>query len=635
MRTVNAHIILPNFNRKIRERNQSRNPKDMHDRNNLNLKERLELLEGMKLVRTLKLQNKSLENLPSSRSSQFGQLSTTVNAGPSDLNVPSGTASRHGSDNGDDSDINDRDDDFVPSESESESDDELNAAVRQGEENYIVDFPGKPTNFDINGTPPVHPCLLSVLNKLQHSRYKVKWNSYDVHDFLNGFLSTRHKIAKLKHVEMNIIQLEVSKFFGKKIFNVTAVKAVKIEQLVTQFCPMYRNREVTSDSLESRNVSGGTVLHTLKETAKHSVLSSSYPKEFLKIVVCQMTNQEDLQEWLNVSPVTTVIDIPEAGIEHKMFCYPFLNEDTLELECRTLDPSHILNNLRSQICRHGFTGVSTMAFHDVSRVNSKLISKITLADQLDKQKVSVSKDFFCADVEKILLDLGHTSEAGFVQIVRNWYSACDECGVYPLTRLKYLQAMQSHLLGRFEYYTMYPPPTLYIQGITVQTFKAILITVSSQFILYSISDIGHYNHHAISTLGIESFFSELTHMEFSGLGTRKSSNIPKLISHIVQLNQVKHDPDRGFEFTPTKDNVYPYYLMDDVDENAHPYFQNWFDQVRKHKKKEKGSRLGDPFKQDRGVSGIRPNFYRIDESKILMENRCRHPINYSNTVNSI
>ena len=46
----------------------------------------------------------------------------------------------------------------------------------------------------------------------------------------------------------------------KIFFNVTAVKAVKIEQLLRQFCPMYRNREVASDSLESRNVSGGYCL---------------------------------------------------------------------------------------------------------------------------------------------------------------------------------------------------------------------------------------------------------------------------------------------------------------------------------------------------------------------------------------
>ena len=254
---------------------------------------------------------------------------------------------------------------------------------------------------------------------------------------------------------------------------------------------------------------------------------------------------------------------------------------------------------------------------------------------MDKQKVSISKDFFSSEVEGILRKLGHTSEADFVQLVRNWYLACDERGIKPLERLRNLNAMQSHLLSRFNYYNCYPPPTRYIQGITVHTFEAILITISTRFILYATCDLGHYNHRAISMLGIESFFSELTRMEFSGLGTPKSSDIPKLISHIIQLNQVKHDPDRGFEFTLTKDSVYPYYLMDEVDEDAHPYFHNWFDEMRKRKRKVKWSRLGDPFKQDRGVCGVRPNFYRIDESKILMENRCTEAIKYSETISKI
>ena len=137
--------------------------------------------------------------------------------------------------------------------------------------------------------------------------------------------------------------------------------------------------------------------------------------------------------------------------------YPVFNEITHELECRSLDPSHILNNLHSQICRHGFTGVSTKAFHDVSNVNNKIISKITLVDQMDKQKVSISKDFFSSEVEGILRKLGHKSEADFVQLVRNWYLACDKRGIKPLERLRNLNAMQSHLLSRFNYYNCYPP----------------------------------------------------------------------------------------------------------------------------------------------------------------------------------
>ena len=43
---------------------------------------------------------------------------------------------------------------------------------------------------------------------------------------------------KLKHVEMNIIQDELLKFFGKKIFLKTELKADKVNALSRQFCPM-------------------------------------------------------------------------------------------------------------------------------------------------------------------------------------------------------------------------------------------------------------------------------------------------------------------------------------------------------------------------------------------------------------
>ena len=216
---------------------------------------------------------------------------------------------------------------------------------------------------------------------------------------------------KLKHPELNIIQSEIYKFFGKKIFNVSVSKPVKIDMLVHAFCPwLVENKDYEAD-IASNTHSGRKSVPTLNQLVKRFVVSTQYPKEFLKAVVCEMTNEEDLQEWLDASPVRTVVDIPEADIEHHIFCYPHYNEDTKECECRSLDPSHILNNLRSQICRHGFVGVATKAFHDVSHVNNKLISQITLSDQMDKQKVSISKDFFSAEVEKILLDLGHTSEA--------------------------------------------------------------------------------------------------------------------------------------------------------------------------------------------------------------------------------
>ena len=196
--------------------------------------------------------------------------------------------------------------------------------------------------------------------------------------------------------------------------------------------------------------------------------------------------------------------------------------------------------------------------------------------------------------------------------------------------------MQDHLYSRFAYDKTFPPPTKYIDGMPVTTFEAILITISSRFTLYSIAQLGSYNHHAISTLGIESFFSDLTRMEFSGLGIPKSCDIPKLILHLVELNRVKHDPDRGFEFNITKDTVYQYYLMEDTDrDNRHPYFDNWFDHERLRKKHQKWSKISDPFKQDRGVSGVRPDLYRINESKILMEHCAGCEIRFADTRDKI
>ena len=63
------------------------------------------------------------------------------------------------------------------------------------------------------------------------------------------------------------------------------------------------------------------------------------------------------------------------------------------------------------------------------------------------------------------------------------------------------------------------------------------------------------------------FFSDLTRFEFSGLGAPKAVDIPKLISHVVHINSLKHNPDRGFEFTTSTHDNYPTILMDVDDSN--------------------------------------------------------------------
>ena len=65
------------------------------------------------------------------------------------------------------------------------------------------------------------------------------------------------------------------------------------------------------------------------------------------------------------------------------------------------------------------------------------------------------------------------------------------------------------------------------------------------------------NQRSVSTLAVEGFFSNLTNMEFSGLGCPKAVDIPRLITHVTQLNTIRNNKARGFVFSTTNCGVYP------------------------------------------------------------------------------
>ena len=134
----------------------------------------------------------------------------------------------------------------------------------------------------------------------------------------------------------------------------------------------------------------------------------------------------------------------------------------------------------------------------------------------------------------------------------------------------------------------YPPATTHIAGIPLKTYEALLHCISTRFSLFNLSSGKSYNSRSISTLAVESFFSDLSRFEFGGLGALKAVDIPKLISHVVYINTTKHDPERGFEFTTSTRDNYPVYLMEYPDNNANDYdFKNHAFDKSKHKRKRK------------------------------------------------
>ena len=88
-------------------------------------------------------------------------------------------------------------------------------------------------------------------------------------------------------------------------------------------------------------------------------------------------------------------------------------------------------------------------------------------------------------------------------------------------------------------------------------YESIMQGISTRMQIFALSPTP-VNQRSISTLSIESFFSELTNMEFSGLGCPKAVDIPRLISHVTELNNIHHKLDRGFLFHTTNRAAYPY-----------------------------------------------------------------------------
>ena len=115
-----------------------------------------------------------------------------------------------------------------------------------------------------------------------------------------------------------------------------------------------------------------------------------------------------------------------------------------------MDPTHILTNLRSQICRHGFDQVKTYAFDRVSNSDHNVLPMSIVTDQLDKQSADLAKCFFSSDVEKILIQNRDTNEAEFVHLIREWYEACDAEGIHIYDRLQRMQNLYNYLCAWFD-----------------------------------------------------------------------------------------------------------------------------------------------------------------------------------------
>ena len=399
-------------------------------------------------------------------------------------------------------------------------------------------------------------CMKKILAGLKKLQNKHNWKQHNVNSFLDNYLKSKKSIGKLFLYEMDVINEEVMSFFGKQLFQKKDVKSVWIEKIAMQLRKIPQLFEYSSTEEERNEINPQNLL----EIVRNYILKKEYPKDFLAAQLCKINHEEYVTQWENKSTVPVIIYLPFIDKNHVIFIYPEWNVDRNQVEMRTFDYTYILNNLRYHICNKGFDDVATEAFIQVSDMDHDVLPRAVVELKLDRQNCALSQRFFSEDVQKILTRCNYVSEAKFVHLVRNWYKACNERGMAVNDRLTNLYKMYEYL-SSLMYMNHYPPMKTHICGIPIRTYEALMQSISTRFTLFHLSSTHSYNARAISTLAVESFFSDLNRFEFSGLGAPKSVDIPKLITHIVHVNTTKHDPKCGLEFTMSTRDNYPCYLL--------------------------------------------------------------------------
>ena len=469
-----------------------------------------------------------------------------------------------------DSDDSDYNPNYAEEDSESEDADiEMNVV----EESIL-------TNVSVVSTG--QSCIKRILAGLKKLNNKHNWKQHNVNSFLENYLKSKNSIAKLFLYEMDVINEEVMSCFGKELFHEKDVKSVRNEKIAMQLKKIPQLFEYSSTEAEGNEMNPKNLL----EIVKHYIMKKDYPKDFIAAQLCKINHEEYVTQWENKSTVPVNIYLPFIDRNHMIFNYPEWNVDRNQVEMCTFNYTHILNNLRYHICNKGFDNVSTQAFIDVSDMDHDVLPRAVVELKLDRQNCVLSQRF-----SKILTRCNYVSEANFVQLVRNWYKACDERGMPVNDRLTNLYQMYKYL-SSLMYLNHYPPMKTHICGIPIRTYEALMQSISTRFTLFQLSSMYSYNAGAISTLAVESFFSDLNRFEFSGLGAPRSVDIPKLITHIVHVNTTKHDPKRGFKFTTSTRDNYPCYLLSSnvsfagqMDFQTHPFDIKKTRTSRKKKKK--------------------------------------------------
>ena len=231
-------------------------------------------------------------------------------------------------------------------------------------------------------------------------------------------------------------------------------------------------------------------LHKLCENE----IKRSVPENVIRVALAQWKFKNDLDKWLDNSPVSITYKLPVEPFTFDIFSYPDISTSRSQVESRIIDPSHCLTNLRVHATTKGFFGCDPKAFMRVAEADNCVLNKALLVEPIpDKQSVPFAERIFSSKVEQIMRNNMDLKEADLVKNIRNWYDACNKRGLQLTKRIEYLVAMNNYMLTFYDP-ELFPMNTTHVSGLPSTTFQAVIHNISTRIQLYELSEKRTYNH---------------------------------------------------------------------------------------------------------------------------------------------
>ena len=235
------------------------------------------------------------------------------------------------------------------------------------------------------------------------------------------------------------------------------------------------------------------------------------------------------------------------GLDLPAYSQPEFNQKLDSFLFNVLDSHHILTNARSKCCSSGMikAGIRREAWLRVAQENKTKLNLSMVENLIDRQSNSLALTTFSKEVEEAMKKNGDYKEAEFCNLLREWYSAEDDCGISSMDRTRKRFALREWLLQDVNF-REFPPPGAYVKGMPVIMYEGLLTSIERKTQLYEFVKCGTYNQRAVTTRDVENFFGTFNELDPQGHRVVSPDDLPHVMQTATDILTESRNPKRYF-----------------------------------------------------------------------------------------